>query len=167
MRRSRSVFVTRTVTPVPGFEKEGYVIKGGKTRAQVERHIVRDTLTVWRKRWDEQERQIVAAALKEQATAHSGSEEARAKKKALKAEIAAQKKAYFEELDKKAKEERSKVKALRVEFWKRREAVLADARKEMVKALTEDETLWNTHPREMMNRRYQTVGAKMYKTAYN
>lgn len=159
--------MTRSVYPVPGLEKPSYTVGGGKTKSLVDRHVIRDTLTLMRKDWAAKEKQLLAATGKETKKANTSTQELKAKKKALKQELALQKKEYFAEQARQARAEKDKVRLLRQEFWKRKEQVLAEARKEMVKVLVEDENLWDVHPREMMNRRYLTLNKTQWKSPFN
>ena len=67
----------------------------------------------------------------------------------------------------KERQERQELRAKRVEYYRRKQEVMSEARQEMLRALVEDEQLWEGHPLEMMNRRYKTHNGKHYYTPHN
>jgi hypothetical protein len=114
-----------------------------------------------RKDWAVQAKEMKKAKALEEHDKPTGQRE-RVVRMRLKKELSAQKQEYYQNLAQKAREERLAKKALRLQFWEKKQAVLADARKEMIKALVEDEGLWETHPKELMNRRYLTFQGKHF-----
>lgn len=138
----------------------------GRSQKQIERHIVRDTLTLIRKDW-KVEKKILADARREEIAGQIKGGGDRAVREKLKAKLSLEKQEYYAQQAVKGKAERAAVKAQRVLYWEKKEAVLTEARQEMIKALVEDEGLWDDHPRELMNRRYVTHNGEHYLKAHN
>ena len=185
----RRTFVTGTVRPIPGHEKvmlaplpcvpcvsfarltsrqdryDGSRAQG-RSRKQLERHIVRDSLSWVRRGWAA-EREALAAAARAEAAARPRAQSDREERRELKQTLAAEKQRYYTQLEQAAQERRAAQRALRLEYWEKKQQVLAEARQEMVKALVEDEALWEEHPRELMNRRYLTHDGKQYVSPRN
>lgn len=155
------------VKPLRGTEKPAYELQGGKTVAQLQRHMVRDAETVLRRHWAEEERAIVQAAREERRDSTKGNSLARKAKRALKQELSAQKVAYYAQLRAHDAAARAAAQEKRLQFFRRKQEVLAEARREMVKALCEDEQLWSTHPAELINRRYKTIDGAHYLKIHN
>lgn len=150
------------------FEQERYRVNKarGHSRKQMERHVVRDAMHALRRDWAEQKQSMADAATAEAVVTRPGSGD-RETRRALKAKLAEEKRAFYAAREQEARLERQAVQAARLQFWKRKQEVLAEARQEMIKALTEDEALWERHPREMMNRRYVTHGGRDVLSPHN
>ncbi len=166
MKMAQRGFVTGRAIPLPGKDKPHYVISGGKTMTQVQRHIVRDAMTELRQDWKRDAAILKEAYLAEQ-RAQPSKEAERAERRRLKQEMAAKKQAYYQARQKQEAAERAAKKAVAAQFWQRKQQVLAEARKEMVALLTEDANLWHEHPREMMNRRFRTYQGKQWMSPFN
>ncbi len=166
MRVATRCFVSGRVLPLPQLTKPNYKVEGGKTVTQVRDHIVRDASTLLRKGWQADADALRRAYAQEQREKPSRAAE-RAERQRLKAELAAAKQEHYRGLQAQEEAARAARRELAARFWARRESVLAEARREMVKALVEDASMWEQHPREMLNRRYKTLSRKHFLTVFN
>lgn len=88
-------------------------------------------------------------------------------RKAIKGQLKEQRLAYYAKLEAERKTNYEEMFAKNLEWKRRKEAVFADARKEFIKALVEDEQYWKTHPNEMMNKKYKTYRGVHFHSPYN
>ena len=163
---AKRTFVSGRIVPLPQMMKPSYKVTGGKTETQVRDHIVRDASTALRKGWKVEAEALRRAYVQEQKEKPSRAAE-RAERQRLKQELAQARQGYYRVVQEQEAAARRAKSELAARFWARREAVLAEARREMVKALVEDASMWEQHPREMLNRRYKTLNRKHFLTAFN
>ncbi len=111
MRASVCVLVAGRAVPLE--ESGRYALRSGRTRAQMQQHVVRDATSQLRREWTRQKLLLRAAAANELQSRPSQSS-ARAERSRVKHELSLQKRAFYDELHQKQTAERAAVKELKV-----------------------------------------------------